>query len=117
MAFINEYTPTVQRTIDYERGAVLVSKGTNRESYTTFELTWKDSVIKIIAHCNFWDDENKQTTVSWRIIGLYIFPELEAYRTEIVKIAVEAITMYGLFNSQERIKAVDITFNENIKLS
>ena len=117
MAFVNEKTATVQRTIDYERNAILIDTGTNRESYTTFELTWKDSLIKIIAHRNFWDDENKQTTVCWRIHGLYIFPELEAYRVDIVKMVVEAINAYGLFYSHDRIKAIDITFSENIKLS
>lgn len=102
MAFVNE--PEKDRTIDYERGAILRLGGKmffiggRMPPYDLFTLRWQDEDITVFAYRQIEIDEQQRTATIIRRIAMcdHYAVKLRPFRAEIRAMLIESLTTFGV---------------------
>ena len=116
MTFINErlgkQLSDGWRTIDYERDAYLVSKGTchGRESYSggrEFELIYKGTTTTFAAYMDM-EMVGSQANVHWELFQLKIPNSLQPQKNDVIRLIEEALDAFGVFYDRSSVFEVTI---------
>lgn len=113
MAFVNELDGE-WKTVDHERGFVLVSRGAcgpDSMFSERFHLIHKGNVIKIRADHHIKQIERGKNIVEWRvtIISPATFPELSEKQTQ--EIITEAFKGHGYLSNNENYEVKNVKYD------
>lgn len=121
MAFVNVLSDELggNRTIDYERGAVLQKGGGAwyaRVPGGFFTITWKgcDIVFSQYENAEIYKEDGSSAKITYNIVTCEYPEELRPYRNEIIQMIKEGLDVFGVYYGKRSGTTIEVNIDPSI---